>query len=207
MMIIDTETTGLTGYPVDRVLEVGICELTDDMEVVPVYNALINYPDIRSFCEKNGPIWVIENTDMTIEALEGSPVGISDAVAQVRDILEGKEATSYNVPFDFGRFLDRRPWDIRSCCSVPYDIMDLATRRVHSMADSDLIADKKLQRRLLADWDIWPDKWIRSIDAYCALCPGDPVHRAGSQSHRALDDAVQEAYILKSLKEGKGVLQ
>lgn len=202
MMVIDTETTGLTGYPVDRVLEIGICELSDGGDVVPVYNVLINYPDIRSFCERNGPIWVLENTDMTVEALEGSSVGITDAVEEVRSILDGEEATSYNVPFDFGKFLDREPWDLRSCCVVPFDIMNIATKRVHAMADADEIPDKDLQARLLRDWKSRPDKWVRSIDAYRVLCPDDPAHRDGVQSHRALDDAVQETYILKTIREG-----
>ena len=40
ILIIDTETTGLTGYPLDRVLEIGIAELKDG-RVSPVYSEII----------------------------------------------------------------------------------------------------------------------------------------------------------------------
>ena len=48
VLIIDTETTGLSGYPKDRVLEIGIAEL-DGGSVRPVYSEIIHYSDPK-FC-------------------------------------------------------------------------------------------------------------------------------------------------------------
>lgn len=79
--------------------------------------------------------------------------------------------------------------------------MELATERVYELAESDSIEDKGLQRRLLREREepSHPNKWIRSRDAYRVLCPDDPM-RLGKQSHRALDDAMMEGWILKALK-------
>ena len=42
VLIIDTETTGLEGYPRDRVLEFGVAEYDElSREVTPVYSEMI----------------------------------------------------------------------------------------------------------------------------------------------------------------------
>ncbi|MDY5678794.1 MAG: hypothetical protein SPF21_02445, partial [Candidatus Methanomethylophilaceae archaeon] len=43
-------------------------------------------------------------------------------------------------------------------------------------------------------------KEFRSQDAYRVLCPDNPM-RLGNQTHRALDDAIMEGWILKTLTE------
>lgn len=117
---------------------------------------------------------------------------LETVIQEVRQIVDGREVTSYNVPFDFSRFLLREPWKHR--CRIPFDIMELATAKVYELADSDSIADKGLQRRLLREREQSPysdSKWIRSIDAYRVLCPEDPMGLERMR-HRALDDAVME---------------
>ena len=118
----------------------------------------------------------------------------------MREIVSGREVTSYNVPFDFGKLLYHEPWNLKELCSVPYDIMGLATKRVYSLAGDDLIQNKMLQDRLLREREesYYPNKWIRSIDAYRALCPGDLMGLEGMR-HRAIDDAVMEGWVLKTL--------
>ena len=80
--------------------------------------------------------------------------------------------------------------------------MDLATDRIYDLADDGLIKDKELQRRLLREREAFgqEDKWIRSIDAYRALCPEDPM-KLEKMRHRAMDDAVMEGWILRTLEE------
>jgi hypothetical protein len=58
-----------------------------------------------------------------------------------------------------------------------------------------------LQDRLLREREesYYPEKWIMSIDAYCALCPENPMG-IGGMRHRAVDDAVMEGWILKALQ-------
>lgn len=78
--------------------------------------------------------------------------------------------------------------------------MELATERVYSLAEDDMIPDKVLQERLLREREesYYPNKWIRSIDAYRALCPEDPMGLEVMR-HRAVDDAVMEGWVLDKL--------
>lgn len=205
VLIIDTETTGLSDYPKDRVLEIGIAEL-EGGSVRPVYSEIIRYPDIAEFDRKyvnpNGSegIWIYRNSDLRIEDTLNAAKDVETVAAEIREIVSGREVTSYNVPFDFGKFLFHEPWNLKELCSVPYDIMDLATKRVYSLAEADMIPDKALQERLLREREesYYPNKWIRSIDAYRALCPEDSMGLEGMR-HRAIDDAVMEGFVLKTL--------
>ena len=80
------------------------------------------------------------------------------------------------------------------------DIMKLATSKVYELCESDFLDDKGLQERLLREREesYYPEKWVRSIDAYRALCPEDPMVLEGMR-HWAIDDAVMEGWILKTL--------
>ena len=205
VLIIDTETTGLSGYPKDRVLEIGIAEL-EGGSVRPLYSKIIRYSDIVEFDRKyvnldgSEGIWIYRNSDLRMEDTLNASKDVERVAAEVREIVTGREVTSYNVGFDFGKFLFHEPWNLKELCSVPYDIMGLATKRVHSLAEEDMIPDKMLQDRLLREREEshYPNKWIRSIDAYRALCPGDPMGLEGMR-HRAIDDAVMEGFVLKTL--------
>ena len=205
VLIIDTETTGLEGYPKDRVLEIGIAEL-EEGSVKPMYSEIIRYSDIvefdRKYVNPNGSegIWIYRNSDLRMEDTLNASKDVETVAAEVREIVSGREGTSYNVPFDFGKFLYHEPWNLKELCSVPYDTMELATKRVYSLAEEDMIPDKMLQDRLLREREesYYPEKWVRSIDAYRALCPEDPMGLEGMR-HRAIDDAVMEGFVLKTL--------
>lgn len=203
VLIIDTETTGLDGYPRDRVLEIGIAEYDElSHEITPVYSEMIRYDDIARFdsgyVNRDGSrgIWIYRNSDMTIEDTLNAEKDLDTVVKEVRSVVHGKAITAYNVGFDFGRFLYHEPWSIKWITARRYDIMDLATKEVMMRARSDSIEDKGLQRRLIEDDDRFPGKWIRSEDAYRVLCPDDPMGLGMRQTHRALDDAVMEGWIL-----------
>ena len=205
VLIIDTETTGLSGYPKDRVLEIGIAEL-EEGSVRPAYSEIIRYPDIVEFDRKyvnldgSEGIWIYRNSDLRMEDTLNASKDVETVAAEVRGIVTGREVTSYNVGFDFGKFLYHEPWNLKELCSVPYDIMELATKMVYSQAEDDIIPDKVLQERLLREREesYHPNKWIRSIDAYRALCPEDLMGLEGMR-HRAIDDAVMEGFVLKTL--------
>ena len=207
MLIIDTETTGLQGYPKDRVLEIGIAELREDTgEIVPVYSEMIRYEDIVDFDSRyvndNGSrgIWIYRNSDMRMEDTLNAAKNLDTVVREIREIVSGKEVTSYNVGFDFDKYLDLEPWSLKDIAARKMDIMELATAKVYELADSDSIEDKGLQERLLREREdsYYPEKWVRSIDAYRVLCPEDPMGLEGMR-HRAIDDAVMEGWILKTL--------
>jgi len=208
VLIIDTETTGLRGIPEDRVLEIGIAEYDEvSGNISPVYSEMIRYDDIVEFDSKyvnpdgSRRIWIYRNSDMRVEDTLNAPKDLDTVVKEVRNIVSGKEVTSYNVGFDLGKFLYQEPWNIRNIVTRKIDIMKLATAKVYELADSDSIEDKGLQERLLREREgsPYPEKWVRSIDAYRVLCPEDPMRLEGMR-HRAIDDAVMEGWILKSLQ-------
>lgn len=202
--IIDLETTGLDGYPTDAVVEVGIARYDQiGGRVEPVYGRVINVPGIR---ERNAKTvdcrrgtrgcWVFNNTSLTIEDVENSEYTLDKVVGEVRSLLLGQFVTSYNIGFDFGSFLDYPPWSLYEIAYPTKDIMDVATQCVKKMAEQDAIEDKSLQRDLLDDWERRPDRWLRSEVAYRILCPDDPAGINMKQTHRALDDAVMEGWIM-----------
>lgn len=205
VLIIDTETTGLRGIPEDRVLEIGIAEYDEvSGNISQVYSEMIRYGDIVDFDSKyvnidgSRGIWIYRNSDMRMEDTLNAAKDLDTVVREVREIVSGREVTSYNVKFDFGKFLYQGPWDIRNIVTRKIDIMKLATTKVYELADSDSIEDKGLQERLLREREdsYYPEKWVRSIDAYRVLCPEDPMGLEGMR-HRAIDDAVMEGYILR----------
>lgn len=209
ILVIDTETTGLTGYPKDRVLEIGIAELTVSKEVRPVYSEKIRYDDILEFDkayvnDKDGEpgCWIYRHSSLDIKDTLHAEKDLDAVVSEVRDIVKGRLVTSYNVPFDFAKFLDCPPWNLRGEVTMFDDIMDLASERVYEMADSGDIKDKGLQYYLLKKRDEcpYPKCWVRSNEAYKVFCPDDPLG-VGNQTHRALDDALMEAHILRVLLE------
>ena len=186
-------------------LEIGIAEL-EEGSVRPVYSEIIRYSDIVEFDRKyvnldgSEGIWIYRNSNLRMEDTLNASKDVERVAAEVRAIVTGREVTSYNVPFDFGKFLYHEPRNLKELCSVPYDIMELATKRVYSLAEEDMIPDRALQERLLREREesYYPNKWIRSIDAYRALCPEDPMGLEVMR-HRAVDDAVMEGWILRTL--------
>lgn len=202
--IIDLETTGLDGYPTDAVVEVGIARYDQiGGRVEPVYGRVINVPGIRERnaktvdCRKGTHgCWVFNNTSLTIEDVENSEYTLDKVAGEVRSLLLGQFVTSYNIGFDFGSFLDYPPWMLYNIAYPTKDIIDVATACIKKMAKQDAIEDKSLQRALLDDWERRPEKWIRSEVAYCILCPDDPAGINMKQTHRALDDAVMEGWIM-----------
>ncbi|KQM09859.1 signaling protein [Methanomassiliicoccales archaeon RumEn M2] len=209
VLIIDTEATGLRGIPEDRVLEIGIAEYDRDSgNISPVYSEMIRYDDIVDFDSKyvnidgSRGIWIYRNSDMRMEDTLNAAKDLDTVVREVREIVSGKEVTSYNVGFDFDKYLDLEPWSLKDIAARKVDIMELATAKVYELADSDSIEDKGLQERLLREREdsYYPEKWVRSIDAYRVLCPKDPMRLEGMR-HRAIDDAVMEGWILRELEK------
>ena len=123
----------------------------------PVYSEIIRYSDIVEFDRKyvnldgSEGIWIYGNSNLRMEDTLNTAKDAEAVATEVRGIVSRSEVTSYNVSFDFGKFLYREPWNLKELCSVPYDIMELATRRVYSLAEADMIPDKMLQDRLLRE--------------------------------------------------------
>lgn len=204
VLIADIETTGLSGYPKDRVLEIGIAELKEGTgDIIPVYSETVRYTDIMEMDSKylnpdgSHGIWIYRNTDMRMGDTMNAKKPLDKVVGEVRDIVSGREVVSYNVPFVFGKFLATDPWNLDEICTVPYDIMDMAASIVYGLAYEDGIPDKNLQNRIIRENEKSDHtyRWILSGDAYDVLCPGNPLG-LDRRAHGALNDAMMEARIL-----------
>ena len=170
MFVVDIETTGLCGISAgDKIVEVGISEITGG-KVIPVYHKIVAHPDIYDYSES----WVFKNTDLTPEMVKnGTPE--EEVISDLHKILDGQLSTSYNVYFDFTRFLNQPPYEITPI--IPFDIMEIATAVICPDASP----------------------FVRSEYAYKVACPEDPAGLKFKQTHRALDDAIMEAHILTHL--------
>ncbi len=89
--------TGLRGYPVDRVLEIGIAEYDEvSGKISPVYSEMIRYDDIVDFDSKyvnidgSRGIWIYRNSDMRMEDTLNAAKDLDTVVREVREIVSGK---------------------------------------------------------------------------------------------------------------------
>lgn len=170
VLVVDIETTGLSGFPADLVVDIGISSLELDSGIVePVYSSVVGH-DVSSWGFARRNAWIFENSDLTIEEV-GNAKPFCEVLREVRSIVNGHLVTSFNTSFDFDRFLLRSPWNLKPVLCP--DIMAAASRPVSGS-----------------------DRWPRLDAAYRTLCPDDPAAIRGAQRHRALEDSLQAAHVL-----------
>lgn len=180
VFVVDTETTGLCGCDRgDRVVDIGIVEVdTERGTVMPVYSEIVGY-DISGWSEDQKNAWIFSHSDLTLDMVSRAEP-LEEIARDVRLILDGNVAASYNEGFDFDKFLFKSPWNVD--CALAPDIM----LRAHRLIDGD---------HLFSDGSSWP----KLETAYRGLCPDDPAHLDGPQAHRALSDAVVASYVMLAL--------
>ena len=180
VFVVDTETTGLCGCDLgDRVVDIGIVEVDTEMgTVMPVYSEVVRY-DVSGWSEDQKNAWIFVHSDLTLDMVARAEP-LEEIARDVRLILDGNVAASYNEGFDFDKFLFKSPWNVD--CSLAPDIM----LRAHRLIDGD---------HLFSDGSSWP----KLETAYRGLCPDDPAHLDGPQAHRALSDAVVASYVMLAL--------
>lgn len=180
VFVVDTETTGLCGCDRgDRVVDIGIVEVDTEMgTVMPVYSEVVGY-DVSCWSEDQKNAWIFGHSDLTLDMVARAEP-LEEIARDVRLILDGNVAASYNEAFDFDKFLFKSPWNVD--CALAPDIM----LRAHRLIDGD---------HLFSDGSSWP----KLETAYRGLCPDDPAHLDGPQAHRALSDAVVASYVMLAL--------
>lgn len=180
VFVVDTETTGLCGCDRgDRVVDIGIVEVDTEMgTVMPVYSEVVGY-DVSGWSEDQKNAWIFSHSDLTLDMVARAEP-LEEIARDVRLILDGNVAASYNEGFDFDKFLFKSPWNVD--CALAPDIM----LRAHRLIDGD---------HLFSDGSSWP----KLETAYRGLCPDDPAHLDGPQAHRALSDAVVASYVMLAL--------
>jgi len=168
LYILDIETTGLNGLlQGDKVLEIGIARVDiEQKKVYAEYGKVIN----QELTDGEKRAWVFEHTDLNPVDVERSPWCLDDVILDLITYANGV-FTSYNVEFDFDKFLYQPPFRFRPKMA-PCIMLGCADRYNGG-------------------------QWFKAQEAYDLLCPDNPAHVPdGNEEHRALSDAVLEGYIL-----------
>jgi DNA polymerase-3 subunit epsilon len=180
VFVLDTETTGLTGAPFDKVVDIAICKVDlDDGIVTEVYSSVVGH-DVSLWNDTLRNAWIFENTDMTLEMVSEAP-SEETVIKEVTEILRGSNVTSFNRAFDFDKFLFKEPWSLRGKF-IPVRCIMLASVNVC---------------KLPGEFEEY--KWPKLGEAYDIIVKDDPAGLNGIQSHRALSDALAASYILLEL--------
>jgi len=178
--VLDTETTGLNGYPNDLVVDIAICKVDPRKgKVENAYSSVVGY-NTDNWTEETKNSWIFLNTDLTVDEVSKAP-DVKKVAADVAKILRGRNVTAFNKEFDLNRFLYHEPWNLRNVIKESKCIM---------LASKDVC-------RLPGLYDDY--KWPRLDQAYSMIVPGDPAAINGEQTHRALSDAVMASYVLIEL--------
>lgn len=172
--VLDIETTGLDGARAgDKVLEAGVASYDLDTGVVaPEWDDLV----FNDLAPRERTAWVFDHSDLRpIEVENPANDDIHEAVVILTSMAEahpGDAWTSYNRAFDFGLFLKPLGFDPERAAPC--------------------IMETYMEAEGL-------DRWVGAWAAYRDLCPSDPAELGGREAHRALKDAVMEAYILRAM--------
>ncbi len=104
LYVVDLETTGIYGYPRDKILEIALARISDDLKKELVYDTLISYPD--RYKDKINRCWWARQCGIGFDDLKDSP-SMEEVWKDLRRILKGKNLTSWNVGFDLTSFLGK----------------------------------------------------------------------------------------------------
>lgn len=180
--VLDTETTGLKGAPLDVVVDIGITKVDiAEGKVEDVYSSVLGY-DVDKWDDYRRNAWIFENTDMTLDMVREAPPA-ERVMRDVSNILKDKAVTAYNVGYDMKKFLYLDPWCLNGTFRECYDIMLAAT-------DVCKIPSEYYGRKY---------RYPKLDYAYAHIVDGDPAGIHGVQDHRALSDARMASYLMIEL--------
>jgi DNA polymerase-3 subunit epsilon len=185
VLVIDTETTGLKGAPIDKVVDIAVCRVTlGDDKVDILYSSVVGH-DTSKWNNELKRSWIFENTDLTLEMVNKAKPE-EQVIKEVAMILKNRNVTSFNFAYDFDKFLYQRPWSLKGTF-VPFRCIMEASKDVCKLPG------------LYEEY-----KWPKLSEAYDIIVNGDPANVNGTQQHRALSDAVMASHILLELHK-KGI--
>ena len=114
--VLDTETTHFKNPAnMEDIVEIGIAKVNlEEKTIEKVYDELVGYNlDHVHWGRKN--VWIFDeakaiNRDEINLAKSDTVKPLNQVARDVREIIQHKMVTSYNVGFDFGKFLRYDPW-------------------------------------------------------------------------------------------------
>ena len=182
VLVVDLETTGLKGYPDDLVVNVGVVGVNIiNANVIDVYDATIHY-DTSMWTDRLKDSWIFSKGYMKLEDLEGGE-DLYEVAKDLKRMAVTKPMTSYNLNFDFGRFLDWPPFELsrRSGARILRCLMKAAAQCPLIPRDRSHDDGKRCPKL---------------ETAYKILCPDDPAQIGEEQRHLGLYDARMAGCIL-----------
>lgn len=175
IFVIDLETTGLRGYPQDKVVEIGIASLNVDTgKITERLSRIVHQP----LAEADRNSWIFQNTDLKYEDVYSEDDETGELASYLRKNYEDYLFTSYNVDFDFCRFLWSNEWNFNPWLAT--DIMEECAKTVPDRNHAGA------------------GKYPSAQASYNFLCPDNPMGLE-KERHRAVSDAVFECHILWNL--------
>lgn len=107
--IIDTETTGLDGFPDDDIIEIAICSADTEKKTIKViYQSIVGH-NVYSWDYRKRYAWIFGNSNLILEKVKNAKPQKA-VVKEVREIINDRLVTSFNVEYDFTKFLFCEPW-------------------------------------------------------------------------------------------------
>ena len=178
--VVDTETTGLDGFPEDVIVEIAVCKVDTEKKTVDViYDSIVGH-GVKSWDHLRKHAWIFGNSDLAlVDVSKATPQ--KDVVKKVREILKDKYVTSFNTDYDFTRFLCCDPWDLYEVVKDICNCIMLSATPVCGI-----------------EGYYGEYKWPRLEEAYAILCKDNPA-KVKDQPHRALSDTLMASHVLLSL--------
>ncbi|OLS27451.1 MAG: hypothetical protein HeimC2_11140 [Candidatus Heimdallarchaeota archaeon LC_2] len=179
IFVVDTETSGLCGYPEDLIFEIGIVEVNlRTLNIEIAYNEVIGYP-IEDLTVEQQKAWIFDHSTLNLESvLKGK--AIQEVAVDVQNLLNDKLVAMYNVAYDYEKFLKYEPFKLE--CTILPCIMKKSTKHC----------------KVPHPHPKFKYKWPKLIEAQEILLDGIEIPDF-IDPHRAISDAFISAKILLKL--------
>lgn len=157
---VETAATGPMGFPLDKVVQIAICEIHGgEFETVFAESIRTDPLDLgKEPLDLLSEMYGIHAEDLY------SGVPEESVVDKVRGMLVGQECVSFDVVEVFGKFLSYEPWNLASQATLLPSVSRFLPAAATALPEEDVDPLKK---------------------AYDVLCPGDPAGTEGEKGAQA----------------------
>ncbi|MHA2032541.1 MAG: 3'-5' exonuclease [Candidatus Kariarchaeaceae archaeon] len=183
--VIDTETSGIEGFPHDLVYEIGICCLQiESGDIEPVYNQILGY-DENELTKDQKKAWIFQNSTLMLDDVLNARKAEIIAL-EIRELLHKKYIAFFNCDFDYEKFLQHAPFSLKdgeNCYLLPCIMKELTPIC-------------KLTNPYYGGY-----KWPKLVEALEVLFTDEELQDFNQtlDRHRALSDAYESAKCLYKL--------
>lgn len=108
LYVIDLETTGIYGYPRDKILELALVRINDNLSKELILDTLVSHPE--RYRELIDNCWWSGYSGVKFDDLLNSP-STEEIWDKLKFILRGERLTSWNVAFDLSKFIAKMEYE------------------------------------------------------------------------------------------------